>query len=330
MAISSYWANKHVFITGAAGFVGSWLTRALARQGSYVVALIHDWDPQSELIRSGTINKVHVVNGALEGYATLERAINEHEIDTIFHLGAQAIVTVANRSPLPTFETNIRGTYNLLEACRIHKNMIKRVVVASSDKAYGDSDVLPYTEDMPPLGRYPYDVSKSCTDLLAQAYWHTYQLPVGIARCGNVYGGGDLNWSRIVPGTIRSLIENQAPIIRSDGTFIRDYIYIEDVVGAYIDLAQALDRSEIHGEAFNFSSESHLSVIEIVNAIRRLMDREELEPIILNEVKIEIKDQYLSSEKAQKLLAWGHRYSLEEGVRKTITWYQEFFGGSID
>lgn len=329
MAISSYWDDKHVFITGAAGFVGSWLTRALVGQGSYVVALIHDWDPRSELIRSGTINKVHVVNGALEDYATLERAINEHEVDTVFHLGAQAIVTVANRSPLPTFEANVRGTYNLLEACRVHKDMVKRVVIASSDKAYGDSDVLPYTEDMPPLGRHPYDVSKSCTDLLAQAYWHTYQLPVGIARCGNIYGGGDLNWSRIVPGTIRSIIEDQAPIIRSDGTFIRDYIYIEDVVKAYIDLAQALDRSEIHGEAFNFSPESHLSVLEIVNTIRLLMGREDLEPVILNEVKAEIKNQYLSSGKARKLLAWEPRYSLEEGLRKTTAWYQEFLNGEV-
>jgi len=203
------------------------------------------------------------------------------------------------------------------------------VVIASSDKAYGDSDVLPYTEDMPPLGRHPYDVSKSCTDLLAQAYWHTYQLPVGIARCGNIYGGKDLNWSRIVPGTIRSVIENKAPIIRSDGTFIRDYVYVEDVVGAYIALAQALDQPEIRGEAFNFSSESHVSVLEIVNTIRRLMDREDLEPVILDEVRAEIRDQYLSSEKARELLGWEARYTLEEGLRETISWYREFLGDSI-
>lgn len=327
--MSNYWKGKRVFVTGATGIVGSWLTEALAKRGAYIVALVHDWDPQSDLIRTGLINQLHVVNGALENYATLERTINEHEVDTVFHLGAQPIVTVANRSPLPTFETNIRGSYNLLEACRVHKDMVKRVVVASSDKAYGDSDVLPYTEDMPPLGRHPYDVSKSCTDLLAQAYWHTYQLPVGIARCGNIYGGGDLNWSRIVPGTIRSIIENQAPIIRSDGTFIRDYVYVEDVIQAYIDLAQALDRPEIRGQAFNFSSESHLSVIEIVNAIHRLMGREDLEPVILDEVRAEIKDQYLSSAKAQKLLGWKAHYTLEKGLRETIAWYQEFLGDSI-
>ena len=319
-----FWKDKRVFITGATGIIGSWLTKALVERGAYVVALVRDWDPQSELIRTGIIKRVHVVSGALEDYATLERAINEQEVDTVFHLGAQAIVTIANRSPLPTFEANIRGSYNLLEACRAHGDMVTRVVVASSDKAYGESDVLPYTEDMPPLGRYPYDVSKSCMDLLAQAYWHTYQLPVGIARCGNTYGGGDLNWSRIVPGTIRSIIQNQTPIIRSDGTYVRDYMYVEDAVEAYIDLAEALDRPEIKGEAFNFSSETHLSVIEIVNVIRRLMGREDLEPIILNEAKAEIKNQYLSSAKARKLLGWEPRYTLEEGLRKTIAWYQEF------
>jgi len=322
--MGDYWRGKRVFVTGATGIVGSWLTEALVKRGAYIVALVHDWDPQSDLIRTGIINQLHVVNGALEDYATLDRAINEHEVDTVFHLGAQAIVTVANRAPLPTFETNIRGSYNLLESCRVHKDMVKRVVVASSDKAYGDSDVLPYTEDMPALGRHPYDVSKSCTDLLAQAYWHTYQLPVGIARCGNIYGGKDLNWSRIVPGTIRSIIENKAPIIRSDGTFIRDYIYVKDAVEAYIGLAQALDRSEIRGQAFNFSSESHVSVIEIVNTVLRLMEREDLEPIILDQVRAEIKDQYLSSAKAWELLGWGAHYSLEEGLQKTIKWYKEF------
>jgi len=328
--MSSYWKGKRVLVTGATGLVGCWLAEALVKSDAYVVVLVHDWDPQSDLIRTGIISQFNVVTGALEDYATLERAINEHEVDTVFHLGAQAIVTVANRSPLPTFETNIRGSYNLLEACRVHSDMVRRVVVASSDKAYGDSDVLPYTEDMPPLGRHPYDVSKSCTDLLAKTYWHTYQLPVGIARCGNIYGGKDLNWSRIVPGTIRSVIENKAPIIRSDGTFIRDYVYVEDVVGAYMALAQALDQPEIRGEAFNFSSESHVSVLEIVNTIRRLMDREDLEPVILDEVRVEIRDQYLSSAKARNLLGWDARYTLEEGLRETIGWYREYLGNGLD
>ncbi len=328
LAKNRYWRDKHVFVTGATGIVGSWLTEALVEQGAYVVALVHDWDPQSDLIRTGIISRLNVVTGALEDYETLERAINEHEVDTVFHLGAQPIVSVANRSPLPTFETNIRGSYNLLEACRVRSDVVKRVVVASSDKAYGESDFLPYTEDMPPLGRHPYDVSKSCTDLMAQAYWHTYQLPVGIARCGNIYGGKDLNWSRIVPGTIRCLFDNERPIIRSDGTFIRDYVYAEDIIGAYMILAEALDRPEIRGEAFNFSSESHVSVLEIVDAIRHLMGKEDLAPIILDEVRAEIKNQYLSSDKARKILDWEAEHNLDAGLGRTIEWYREYLGES--
>ena len=220
------WTGRRVFVTGATGIVGSWLVKRLLELGAYVVALVRDWDPQTELVRSGDILRTNVVNGRLEDYDTLERAINEHEIDTVFHLGAQPIVTTALRNPLPTFEANIRGSYNLLEACRVHRSLVKRVVVASSDKAYGDAPSLPYTEDMPANGRHPYDVSKSCTDLLALSYAHTYDLPVTVARCGNIYGGGDLNWSRIVPGTIRSLWHGERPIIRSNGLFTRDYIYV--------------------------------------------------------------------------------------------------------
>ena len=198
------WVDCRVLVTGATGIVGSWLVKELLARSAHVVALIADSDPQTELIRSGDINKVAVVNGRLEDYQTLERAINEHEIDTVFHLGAQAIVGTARRSPMPTFEANIRGTYNLLEACRIHPDLVDRIVIASSDKAYGDQTQLPYVESMPLAGRNPYDVSKSCADLIAQSYFYTYETPVGVARCGNVYGGGDLNWSRIVPGTIRS------------------------------------------------------------------------------------------------------------------------------
>jgi CDP-glucose 4,6-dehydratase len=319
-----YWQEKHVLITGATGFVGTWLAEILTKSGAYVVVLIRDWDPRSDLIRSGIVKELHVVSGILEDYACLERALNEHEVDTVFHLGAQAIVGVANRSPLSTFEANIRGTYNLLEACRVHTKTVKRVIVASSDKAYGDSEVLPYVEAMAPQGRHPYDVSKSCADLLAQAYYHTYRLPVGIARCGNIYGGGDLNWSRIVPGTIRSLIERHPPIIRSDGHFVRDYVYVEDIARAYMDLAQALDREEVHGEAFNFSSEKPLSVLEIVAAIQELMGHRDLEPVILNEATAEIRDQYLSAARARDVLGWKARYTLEEGLAETIQWYRAF------
>jgi len=235
------------------------------------VAVVRDWDPQSDFIRSGDVNRCSVVSGCLEDYGTLARALAEHEIDTVFHLGAQAIVGTALISPLATFESNIRGTYNLLEACRVHRDLVARVVVASSDKAYGSSEVLPYTEDMPVNGRHPYDVSKSCADLLARSYAETYGVPVLIARCGNIYGGGDLNWSRIVPGTIRSVLEGRAPVLRSDGSFIRDYIFVEDVVDAYMALADSAERDGVRGEAFNFSPQRPLTVLEITRAVLAAM-----------------------------------------------------------
>ena len=258
--VMTNWVDRRVLVTGATGIVGSALTRRLLDTGAYVVVLVRDWDPQSELVRTGDIQRTSVVNGRLEDYGSIERAINEHEIETVFHLGAQPIVTTALRNPLPTFEANIRGSYNLLEACRVHRSLVSSVVVASSDKAYGDAPTLPYTEEMPVNGRHPYDVSKSCTDLLAMTYAHTYQLPVAVARCGNIFGGGDLNWSRIVPGTLRSLLRGQQPVVRSDGTFVRDYLHVDDVVDAYLALARWLDSVERSaaapdGIAFNFSAE---------------------------------------------------------------------------
>jgi len=322
----NFWKSRSVLVTGATGIVGSWLVKDLLAKGANVVALVRDTDPQSELFRSGDIRKISVVNGCLEDFSALKRAINEYEMDTVFHLGAQTIVGAAYRDPLHTFEVNIRGTYNLLEASRLHPNLVKRIVVASSDKAYGDSEILPYTEDMPPLGKHPYDVSKSCTDLIAQTYYHTYGLPVAITRCGNIYGGGDLNWSRIIPGTIQSLLAGDRPIIRSDGIFIRDYIYVKDAVNAYMIMAEALDRPEVKGEAFNFSPEQPRTVVEIVNIIRQLMNKENIEPLILNQAKAEIRDQYLSSHKAEQVLGWVPLYSLEKGLSETIVWYEQFFG----
>ena len=325
------WSRRRVFVTGASGIVGSWLVKRLVREGAYVVALVHDWDPQTELIRSGDISKVHVVNGALEDYATLERAINEHEVDTVFHLAAQPIVSTALRNPLPTFETNIRGSYNLLEACRIHRGLVKQVVVASSDKAYGDAETLPYTEDMPLHGRHPYDVSKSCTDLIALSYAHTYRLPIAVARCGNIYGGGDLNWSRIVPGTIRSILQGERPILRSNGLYTRDYIFVDDVVDAYMATADGLAResAEIFGQAFNFSPESRVTVLEITRLLLKLMDRPDLEPVILDQVTAEIKDQYLDASKARRMLNWTPRFTLEQGLADTIRWYRAFLGQEV-
>lgn len=319
------WSGRRVFVTGATGFVGSWLVKELVKRGADVVVLVRDWDPQSELIRSGTVRHTHVVHGRVEDYATLERAINEHYVDTVFHLGAQTIVGTALRSPWSTFEANIRGTYNLLEACRVHAKLVQRVVVASSDKSYGEVSTLPYTEDMPPLGRRPYDVSKSCADLLAQAYYQTYGTPVVVARCGNVFGGGDLNWSRIVPGTIRSLYYGQRPVIRSDGRYTRDYLYVMDAVAAYLAMADAVDRPGIAGGAFNFGPERPRTVLEVVDALRMLMRRMDLEPVILNEAESEIRDQYLSSEKARRLLEWRPMYDFETGLKLTVEWYDRFF-----
>ncbi len=321
---SSFWANRRVFVTGATGLVGSWLVKDLLSQGAHVVVLIRDHDPQSELIRSGDINKTSVVNGALEDYATLERAINENEIGAVFHLGARPIVGAAQRNPLPTLETNIRGTYNLLEACRVHRNLVNQIVVASSDKAYGESGTLPYTEDMPLKGVHPYEVSKSCTDLITQSYASSYKLPAVIARCGNIYGGGDLNWSRIVPGTIRSLLREEAPIIRSDGKFIRDYIYVEDVTTAYLQLGQAINECDIAGEAFNFSPESPLTVLELVELIAKIMKSSHLKPIIQNQAHGEIISQYLDSSKAASVLCWKTNFNHQFGMEKTIAWYRNY------
>jgi len=324
-AANGCWAGKQVLVTGATGMVGSWLVKRLVETGASVVALVRDADPQSELFRSGYVHRTAVVSGALEEFWTLERAINEHAIDTVFHLGAQTIVPTAHRFPLPTFEANIRGTYNLLEACRVHPELVRRIVVASSDKAYGDQPTLPYTETMPLQGAHPYEVSKSCADLLAQAYFQTYGLPVAVARCGNVYGGGDLNWSRIVPGTIRSLIRGERPVVRSDGTFVRDYIYVEDVVDAYLAVGEAIESRKVAGEAFNFSTESWVPVTDIVVLIRKLMGRPDLEPLVLGKAAGEIRNQSLSSRKAREVLGWHHRFELESGLPRTIEWYEAFF-----
>jgi CDP-glucose 4,6-dehydratase len=319
-------AGRRVLVTGATGIVGSWLVRQLLDCGANVVALVLDLDPQSELVRSGDIERVTVVNGRLEDFTALERAINLHEIDTVFHLGAQTLVEVAKRWPLATWEANVRGTYNVLEACRIHAGLVRRVIVASSDKAYGDWAGLPYTEDGPLRARNPYDVSKACADLIAQSYHDAFGLPVAVARCGNVYGGGDLNWSRIVPGTIRSLLAHERPVLRSDGTYVRDYIYVKDAVRGYIELAERVDDDSVAGQAFNFSDESPLTVLEIVRAISGLLNCEGVEPIIENRANGEIHDQILSAQRARELLDWAPRYQLDEGLRETIGWYRSFLG----
>ncbi len=318
------WRGKNVFITGCTGFLGAWLTQALVDRGANVVGLIRDGVPRANFVKLGLDKQITSVRGEVEDYFLLERTINEYEIDTVFHLAAQTIVTIANQNPLSTFDTNIKGTWNILEACR-RSPTIKRIIVASSDKAYGEHEVLPYKEDTALKGSHPYDVSKSCGDLLAIAYYSTYKLPVCVTRCGNFYGGGDLNFNRIVPGTIRSVIFNERPIIRSDGSLIRDYIYIQDAVEAYILLAEKMVAKPIHGEAFNFSNEIQLSVLDITRKILDVMGKKDLQPKVLNEAKGEIKHQYLSAAKARKALGWQPRYTLEKGLKETVSWYKDFF-----
>jgi CDP-glucose 4,6-dehydratase len=317
------WRDRRVFVTGATGMVGANLVKALLAQGACVVALVLDADPQSELYRSGDIARVSVVSGDLRDPGCLERAITLHEIDTVFHLGAQTIVGAAHRAPLETFDTNIRGTYNLLEVCRRQAALVRCLVVASSDKAYGEQP-LPYLEDAPLAGRHPYEVSKSCADLLAQSYHHTYGTPVTIARCGNIYGPGDLNWSRIVPGTIRDCLHGRRPVIRSDGRSRRDYLYVKDVVSAYLTLAEHIAHPEVAGHAFNFSDQSPLTVLDIVGQIQKLMACEALQPDIRNQARGEITDQWLSAARARQVLGWQARFTLAEGLEETIAWYRSF------
>lgn len=321
--MDKFWRNRKVFITGPTGLLGSWLVRHLINKQAMIIGLVRDEVPDSNLVRQGLINKIVVVKGDLENYLLIKRVINEYEIETVFHLAAQTIVTVANNDPISTFEANIRGTWNVLEACRYGKH-IKQVIISSSDKAYGEKEVLPYIESDPLHGNHPYDVSKSCADLISQAYYKTYNLPVCITRCANLYGGGDLNFSRIVPGTIRSAFYNEPPIIRSDGKYLRDYFYVEDAVSALLTLAEKMQKQNILGQAFNFSSGIRATVLEIVNTILKLLEKK-IKPTILNETKNEIKDQFLSIKKAKKLLGWSPKYNLDSGLTETIKWYEEHF-----
>ena len=318
-----FWTDRPTLVTGATGFAGSWLVQCLDELGADVVCLIRDWSPQSHLVRTGVINRVKRVRGDVRDQALLERVLGEYEVDTVFHLAAQTIVGIANRNPVSTLETNIGGTWSVLEASR-RSPSVKNIVVASSDKAYGAAEGR-YGEDTPLQGRHPYDVSKSCADLIAQAYALTYRLPVTITRCGNFYGGGDLNWNRIVPGTIRSVLRGQAPVIRSDGSPVRDYFYIEDGAAAYISLAEAMAANpELCGQAFNFSNEAEVTVLDVTRLILRLM-RSNLEPDIRNQASNEIAYQALNAAKAREMLGWRPRFSLEQAMGQTIEWYSGYF-----
>jgi CDP-glucose 4,6-dehydratase len=321
MSARSRWEGRRVLVTGATGIVGSWLCEALVQRGASVVALVLDDDPQSRFYAEAIDRACHVVRGNVAEIADCMRAINSYECEAVFHLGAQTIVGTALRDPLECFESNVRGTYNLLEAARRLQPLVTAFVVASTDKAYGESSVLPYTEDMPLNGKHPYDVSKSCADLLAAAYHHTYGLPVTIARCGNVYGGGDVNWSRIVPGTIRSLLRGERPVLRSDGAPVREYIYVKDAVEAYIALAEGADRADVAGEAFNFGAHTRATALEMVAAIARAM-QVDVNPVILNAAAMEIRDQTLDAGKAHARLGWRAGWALDDGLRETVAWYR--------
>lgn len=319
-----FWKHRPVLVTGATGLLGSWLVKLLVEAGADPVCLIRDWVPQSPLVSSGMFSNLKAVRGDLSQQDLLERVLGEYEIDTVFHTAAQTVVGIANRNPVSTFESNIGGTWCLLEACR-RSPSVQQIIVASSDKAYGEQDALPYVETLPLMGSRPYEVSKSCADLLAQCYARTWSVPVAITRCGNLFGGGDLNWSRLIPGTIRSALLDEPPVIRSDGQYIRDYFYVEDAAEAYVLLAERLseDRSLI-GEAFNFSVEVRLTVLAVVRLVLEVMESR-LEPQILDQAYHEIRHQYLSAAKARQLLAWKPAYGMEEGLRRTVEWYADYF-----
>ncbi len=320
---SSHWRDRPVFVTGATGLLGGWLVKRLVDEGASVVALVRDWVPKSTLLGSDLLDKITIVRGDVRDQAVLERSLGEYEIDTVFHLAAQTIVGVANRNPVSTLDTNVRGTWALLEAAR-RSPLTKAVIIASSDKAYGDHEKLPYDEAAALQGEHPYDVSKSCADLIAKMYAVSFGVPVAVTRCGNFYGGGDLNWNRLIPGTIRSVLKNERPVIRSDGTLIRDYFYVEDGAAAYMQLAEALHtRSDLRGEAFNFSNELQLDVLTLTQKILDRM-KSPLEPDVRAEARNEIQHQWLSAAKARKVLGWSPQFTLDEGLDRTIAWYREF------
>lgn len=321
------WMNEIVLVTGATGLVGSRLVSRLLDLGAQVVCFIRDNDPASPLWFSGDIQRVSVCNGRLESFADVRDAVARHEVRTIFHLGAQTLVGAGHRDPLGTFESNVRGTYHVLEACRLYGPDVQRIIIASSDKAYGECETLPYVESTPLAGAHPYDVSKSCADLIAQTYARTYHMPIGITRCANIFGPGDLNWSRLVPGTIRSLLNGECPIIRSDGTFLREYLYIDDAVDAYLRLAEWIGTPQtktLNCPAFNFGGVRALSVLEMVTVIQTACGRLDLPPRVLNECRGEIRDQRLDSKRAKAILHWETQCSMEQAMNETVDWYRRY------
>jgi len=321
-SMKPFWKDRNVFVTGCTGFLGRYLIKELTKSGANITGLIRGKGLDSSTFQEEFCSKINVVHGRLEDLSVIQEALKKNAIDTVFHVAAQSIVGTANQNPLQTFETNIRGTWNVLEACRHHP--VKRVIIASSEKSYGNHSSLPLDESFPLQGRYPYDVSKSCADLITQTYFYTYQLPVCITRFGNVFGDGDLNFNRIIPQVIRSIIHHESPVIKSDGTFVRDYLYVEDAIHAMMLLAEKIEELGIAGEPFNFSNENPLSVLEVVTKILNGMDSD-LQPIILNLATNETQRQYLSAKKARDILGWKPIFDFDTGLKRTIDWYKEYF-----
>ena len=321
--MNNFWRNKRVLITGANGFLGAYLTKNLICKGVRPFVLIFEKNPGGVFEEERLADKVHIIMGDIRDLKLIQKILKKNKIDTVFHLAAQAVVNEALENPLQTLETNVGGTWNILEACRNLKT-VKRIIVASSDKAYGHYKVLPYKEHSHPLkGIYPYEVSKTCADLIAQSYWKTFNLPVCITRCTNLYGPGDLKFNRIVPNTISRLYRLQPPIIRDNPNALRDYLYIEDVVGAYILLAENMNK-KMFGNAFNFSTNIPLSVQDAINIISKEM-RQDIVSKIIRTKGFEIQHQYASYDKAHKFLKWKPNHTFLEGIQKTIPWYIKYF-----
>lgn len=307
--------------------MGGWIVKQLLEEGADVIALVRDRVPNSMLVREGVLDRVTQIQGSLADASLIRRILSEYAVDTVFHLAAQPLVGVAKIDPVGTLEANVVGTWNVLEAARLTPST-KQVIVASSDKAYGDSPNLPYTESHPLEGRFPYDCSKSCADLICQMYATTYKTPVCVVRCANLYGGGDLNFNRVIPGAVQSTVQGEPFVIRSDGQFIRDFLYVKDAALGYMFVAEKLaENRDLIGEAFNLSLESKLSVIDVVDAVLGMMGRTDLKPVILNQASSEIREQYMLCGKAKTMLGWTPKYSFEEGLRETIAWYEDYFAG---
>ena len=319
--MTGFWRDRPVFVTGATGLLGSWLVPELVNRGANVIALVRDANPRSRLVSGGWLERVTTVHGGLTDVGLMRRALAEYSIDTVFHLGAQTLVGIAKVDPVGTLEANVRGTWLLLEAAR--QSGVKQFLMASSDKAYGDSDRLPYREDHPLQGRFPYDVSKSCADLIATMFARTFGLRTSIVRCGNLFGGGDLNYSRLIPGVIQATLRGERFVIRSDGKFVRDFLYVEDAAEAYLLLAERLAADPaLAGEAFNFGLEMRPTMLELTRKVLKMMGRDDLEPIVQNVASAEIREQYLDAGKARERLGWAPKCGMDEGLRRTIEWYR--------